>query len=117
MNDREEKALKAYKTTINQIDDWFEYANESKKDRDFIHAELDKLTAELLKIYKGTQSAENLENGIMQRSEVINNEFNIGFISPKTIELAKEVAEQGQDTRLIEEWAYALAKDIAKGTD
>ena len=117
MNDREEKTLEAYKTTVNRIDDWFEYANESVKDREFIHKELDKLTAKLTKIYETWREAEDLENGIKQRSEVISSKINIGFISPETMELAKEVAEQGQDSRLIEEWAYALAKDIAKGTD
>jgi len=117
MNDKEEKALEAYKTTINRIDDWFEYANESKKDREFIHGELDKLTAKLTKIYETRRTVEDLENGIRQRSEVIASELHIGLISPETMALAEKVAEVGQNSLAIEEWAYALAKDIAKGRD
>jgi len=52
MDDKEKAALEEYKKTINRIDDWFEYMNESKKDREFIHAELDRLASKLTKIYK-----------------------------------------------------------------
>lgn len=52
MSDKEKLALKAYKKTINKIDDFFEYTNESKKDRAFIHLTLDNLTNALMKIYK-----------------------------------------------------------------
>jgi len=55
MADKDEKALEAYKKTINKIDDWFEYMNESKKDREFIHTELDKLTEKLKLIYSVKQ--------------------------------------------------------------
>lgn len=48
-----EQALEEYRNTINRIDDFFEYANESKKDRKFIHEQLDSLTKRLQKIYKG----------------------------------------------------------------
>jgi len=47
-----EQALKEYQKTINRIDDFFEYANESKKDRAFIHEQLDKLSSRLEKIYR-----------------------------------------------------------------
>jgi hypothetical protein len=45
--DKLKKQLAAYQEAVNKIDDWFEYANESKKDRDFIHKVLDKLTLKL----------------------------------------------------------------------
>jgi hypothetical protein len=48
--ERVTRRLLAYQTTINRIDDFFEYANESTKDREFIHRELDKLTNKLVKI-------------------------------------------------------------------
>jgi len=56
MNDKaqglkDKLALEEYKKTINRIDDWFEYMNESKKDREFIHEQLDNLTERLTKIY------------------------------------------------------------------
>jgi len=47
-----EQALREYKKTINRIDDFFEYANESKKDRAFIQEQLDGLTKRLEKIYR-----------------------------------------------------------------
>jgi len=47
--------LEEYKKAINKIDDWFEYMNESKKDREFIHRTLNNLTIKLEKIYKTTQ--------------------------------------------------------------
>ena len=37
------RLLEEYQRTINQIDDFFEYTNESKSDREFIHAKLDAL--------------------------------------------------------------------------
>ncbi len=38
------RLLQEYQRTMNQIDDFFEYTNESKSDREFIHAKLDALT-------------------------------------------------------------------------
>ena len=52
IGENNKKVLDEYKHTINRIDDWFEYMNESKKDREFIHNELDRLTQRLTKIYK-----------------------------------------------------------------
>jgi len=42
--------LEAYQKAINKIDDYFEYANESKSDRERIHKILAELTADLLEI-------------------------------------------------------------------
>ena len=36
-----------YQKTINKIDDFFEYANESESDRLFVHGKLDDLTVSL----------------------------------------------------------------------
>lgn len=47
-----EQAFEEYRKTINRIDDFFEYANESKKDRVFIQEQLDSLTKRLGKIYR-----------------------------------------------------------------
>lgn len=47
---RERKKLHAYQATINRIDDFFEYSNESKSDRKFIHEQLNKLTNSLIQI-------------------------------------------------------------------
>ncbi len=58
LNEKDKKALEAYTHTINRIDDWFEYANESKKDREFIHQHLDALAKRLQKIYKKELSNE-----------------------------------------------------------
>jgi len=58
MNDKDAKALEAYKHTINRIDDWFEYMNESEKDREFIHLQLDKLMERLTKIYNSGNTGE-----------------------------------------------------------
>ena len=44
------KQREAYQHALNKIDDFFEYANESKKDREFIHGVLDNLTLKLSKI-------------------------------------------------------------------
>ena len=54
--EKNKKVLKAYIHTINRIDDFFEYSNESKKDREFIHEQLDKLTEQLTKIYNSEKS-------------------------------------------------------------
>ena len=51
MIDKEKAILEEYKKAINRIDDFFEYANESEKDREFIHGVLDNLTDKLTKIY------------------------------------------------------------------
>lgn len=40
----------AYREAINEVDDYFEYRNESKKDREFIHKVLIKLTNRLSRI-------------------------------------------------------------------
>lgn len=45
------RQLQEYQKTVNQIDDFFEYASESKSDREFIHAKLDALTV-AIKIIK-----------------------------------------------------------------
>jgi hypothetical protein len=50
--EKTEAALKAYIESINEIDDYFEYANESKRDREFVHSVLNKLTNKLTGIYK-----------------------------------------------------------------
>ncbi len=49
--DKNKLALNEYRKTINTIDDFFEYTNESKRDRAFIHATLGNLTLNLVKIY------------------------------------------------------------------
>ncbi len=49
--DKNKLALNEYRKTINTIDDFFEYTNESNRDRAFIHATLDNLTLNLVKIY------------------------------------------------------------------
>lgn len=51
IENKNKKALDAYRDTINRIDDFFEYRNESKKDRKFIHEQLDKLSEKMEKIY------------------------------------------------------------------
>lgn len=48
---KDKQALKEYIKTINKIDDWFEYSNESKKDREWINSTLDELTSKLKTIY------------------------------------------------------------------
>ncbi len=47
MVDSSIKQLNAYKKAINRIDDFFEYRNSSKSDREQVHAILDNLTKEL----------------------------------------------------------------------
>ncbi len=47
MVDSSTKQLNAYKKAINRIDDFFEYRNSSKSDREQVHAILDNLTKEL----------------------------------------------------------------------
>lgn len=44
--------LMAYEKAINNIDDYFEYRNESAKDKKFVHKVLASLTMKLEKIYK-----------------------------------------------------------------
>ena len=44
---KEESYLSAYRNFINKIDDYFEYRNESLKDRKKVHELLDKLSEEL----------------------------------------------------------------------
>ena len=46
------KRMEAYQEAINKIDDWFEYANESAKDREKVHEILDNLTLKLSTIKK-----------------------------------------------------------------
>ncbi len=50
MFDSATKQLNAYKKAINQIDDFFEYRNSSKSDREQVHAILDNLTKYLATI-------------------------------------------------------------------
>jgi hypothetical protein len=45
--DIESKKLELYSKAINQIDDYFEYRNESKKDREVVYKILDDLSASL----------------------------------------------------------------------
>lgn len=45
--DKLKKQLVAYQEAVNKIDDWFEYANESKADREKVHEILDHLTLKL----------------------------------------------------------------------
>jgi len=45
-----EDLLKLYIKAVNRIDDFFEYANESKSDREFIKTVLNKLTADIAKL-------------------------------------------------------------------
>lgn len=47
-NDRNEKYLRAYRNFVNNIDDYFEYRNESKKDRQKVHQLLQNLTDQLV---------------------------------------------------------------------
>ena len=47
-----EQAIQAYRACINRIDDYFEYSNESVKDREMVHKALADLTNNLVEIYK-----------------------------------------------------------------
>jgi hypothetical protein len=47
--------LNAYQRTINRIDDFFEYANESDSDREFIHKQLEHLTDALQHIQESEE--------------------------------------------------------------
>ncbi len=47
---RQEELIAAYQKTINRIDDYFEYTNESKSDREKVHEILDRLTKFLTQI-------------------------------------------------------------------
>lgn len=44
---KKDQVLTAYVEAINEIDDYFEYRNESKKDRERVHMILEKLTGKL----------------------------------------------------------------------
>ena len=44
---RIEKILQAYVEAVNKIDDFFEYRNESKSDREAVHKILKELTKDL----------------------------------------------------------------------
>jgi hypothetical protein len=46
------QAIQAYRACINRIDDYFEYSNESVKDRKMVHKALADLTNNLMVIYK-----------------------------------------------------------------
>lgn len=46
-----DKALKAYQNAINKIDDYFEYSNESERDKAVVRAHLAELTQNLKAIY------------------------------------------------------------------
>lgn len=46
-----EKELSLYRKAINQIDDYFEYINESKRDREFVHKILDKLFNDVIELH------------------------------------------------------------------
>jgi len=47
-----DKMIKAYQDAINEIDDFFEYSNESKSDRKRVHYILADLTAKLVRAKK-----------------------------------------------------------------
>ncbi len=47
MDTRVAEALRKYQTAINKIDDYFEYSNESEKDKTFVREVLSKLTKDL----------------------------------------------------------------------
>ena len=49
--DIDSKRLELYSKAINQIDDYFEYRNESRKDREVVYKILDKLTLSLKELY------------------------------------------------------------------
>jgi hypothetical protein len=90
MSYQEKLALEEYKKAINKIDDFFEYANESKKDREFIHGVLDNLTIKLAGIYNGSDLEDELAK-LFQK------------------EIAKEIDENGSYT-----WKEWCAKDKEK---
>lgn len=46
----EDKTLTAYIKTINELDDYFEYRCESKKDRAFVYKTIENLSRELQRI-------------------------------------------------------------------
>ena len=48
--DKQQKYLNAYIEAINKIDDHFEYANKSSKDREFVQNTLIELTESINKI-------------------------------------------------------------------
>ena len=50
---KEEEYLSAYRSFINEIDDYFEYSNESLKDRKKVHQLLGNLTDKLKEINNG----------------------------------------------------------------
>lgn len=45
-----DEELQLYREAINSIDDYFEYRNESVKDREFIHKVLDKLCKDIIQL-------------------------------------------------------------------
>jgi len=47
---RQDELIAAYQKTINRIDDYFEYTNESKSDREEVHTILARLTKFLTQI-------------------------------------------------------------------
>tara|TARA_R110000851_G_C12718754_1_gene528216 strand:+ start:215 stop:382 length:168 start_codon:yes stop_codon:yes gene_type:complete len=50
MKTKTEDYLRAYQQTINRIDDFFEYSNESAADKMFIRGQLEALNQELIRI-------------------------------------------------------------------
>lgn len=54
----QEKLFPAYEKAINKLQDFFEYANESKSDREFVKGVLNQLYAECMEV-KETQRSEN----------------------------------------------------------
>ncbi len=44
---REDPTFVAYKKCLNRIEDYFEYRNESKKDREFVHAQMRELVKDI----------------------------------------------------------------------
>ncbi len=47
---RQDELIAAYQKTVNRIDDYFEYTNESESDREQVHAILARLTKFLTEI-------------------------------------------------------------------
>lgn len=44
-----DKLLRCYQEAINKIDDYFEYRNESLRDREYVHKVLEQLTEDIAK--------------------------------------------------------------------
>ena len=54
MTTKEERELRVYRRAINRIDDYFEYRNESDKDKAYVMSVIDELTNELATFMKSS---------------------------------------------------------------